>query len=368
MKGPPRALAIWKRPDQSQSWPHPALNATRVVLAPQLLGKRRGCHSRGTQACRHRKDHQLSHAVGITMGNTAVAQVPGLAQEVLDNLNTACGTKKAATDALARYSRIWTTTDRDGSDWNAHKIYMLQSLPFPKNLSNVPGGGRTTNADEVGDWLDTTPEALSPLRAAMKKAGAHIAKHNKFNPQHCNAIVEAAKKHVPNAVMLVDSPNDTCKQFVPRVNTILAELTPKRYEALDEPAFASHWAHPAQLMFGKFIGDTLKLPAAMAALLSPTGGIVGAGDKKYNKALFVLVDIVYSDPVIDRHSVVHDAFGFLYTLRARKGQPMGPGYTYIDPNPYMSGSNALADQLDGLRWWKAKMEMHKKGTPLKPPL
>eukprot|EP01043_Picozoa_sp_COSAG02_P058773 COSAG02_NODE_7371_length_3044_cov_2.009508_2_plen_316_part_00 len=61
---------------------------------------------------------------------------------------------------------------------------------------------------------------------------------------------------------------------------------------------------PAHLLFGAFVGDALNLHPCYGAMMSPTGGIVGA-----DNSFWLLRKVGAAGPVLFRHAVAHDAFG-----------------------------------------------------------
>ena len=91
------------------------------------------------------------------------------------------------------------------------------------------------------------------------------------------------------------------------------------------PDNSSHMASIEQLRFGKMVGDALGgLDPVFGALLSPTGGIPGAGNVRVTSS--VALAAAGGTEVVTNHGFAHDAAGYLLNY-----QGIGPGYQYV-PN------------------------------------
>jgi len=102
------------------------------------------------------------------------------------------------------------------------------------------------------------------------------------------------------------------------------------------------WGSIRQIKFGRVVIETLEydLDPIFGALLSPTGGIVGAG----NNALY---DGEHDDGVV-LHGIVHDAGGYLYNYHK-----IGPGYNYLRTRwTLFSTANPLSTQAAGIAFWE----------------
>ncbi len=104
----------------------------------------------------------------------------------------------------------------------------------------------------------------------------------------------------------------------------------------------AHMGSIAQLRFGKMIGDTLGLDPVFGALLSPTGGIAGPGNREVGRLAY---GVGGDREVTVNHGIAHDAGGYLYNYH-----DLGPGYQYV---PNMSfhvfdRGNPKAGQADGI--------------------
>ncbi|MEM9145824.1 MAG: hypothetical protein AAGC57_06460 [Pseudomonadota bacterium] len=104
----------------------------------------------------------------------------------------------------------------------------------------------------------------------------------------------------------------------------------------------------AQLMFGTVIGDAFGIHPVFAALLSPTGGLVGPGN-------WLIPGVVKAghlapDNPLALHGVVHDAGGYLL-----KFHDQGPGYNYRESKVELLGpEHLLTGHLSGIAYWVAE--------------
>ena len=123
------------------------------------------------------------------------------------------------------------------------------------------------------------------------------------------------------------------------------------YNQLDLCSKQDFWGTAQQLFCGKIISDAMDTNPILESIVHPTGGIVGPGDHVLNKAIKFATLLVINEKILLRHSIAHDAYGYLYKIKN-----IGPGYTYVDWNnafgqfPLIAG-NPLSDQLDGMCWW-----------------
>jgi hypothetical protein len=111
------------------------------------------------------------------------------------------------------------------------------------------------------------------------------------------------------------------------------------------PDNSAHMASIEQLRFGKLIGDALGVDPIFGALLSPTGGIAGAGNKEVGGFAYAAGG---GKDVVTTHGIAHDAGGYLLNYHN-----VGPGYQYVpDVSLHiLDRTNPLAGQVDGLRFF-----------------
>jgi hypothetical protein len=121
-----------------------------------------------------------------------------------------------------------------------------------------------------------------------------------------------------------------------------------------------HMGSIDQLRFGTLVGDSLGgIDPVFGALLSPTGGIPGAGNNEIGNAAYLAGG---GRDVVTLHGTAHDAAGYL-----RNYQNLGPGYNYVPgARAYLGDTNPLAGQLNGLDFY---YKLIRYGDPYyKPPL
>lgn len=97
----------------------------------------------------------------------------------------------------------------------------------------------------------------------------------------------------------------------------------------------------SSLRFGQVVGEATGLDPAFAAMLNPTGGMVGPG-------MDVLAPTDANSPVI-WHGIFHDAGGYLLNY-----QNSGPGYTYLadkQPASGRRGADPFQGQVEGISYW-----------------
>ncbi len=116
-------------------------------------------------------------------------------------------------------------------------------------------------------------------------------------------------------------------------------MTTRRDEYLQTRG--SFLGNQSSLRFGQVVGEATGLDPAFAAMLNPTGGMVGPG-------MDVLAPADANSPVI-WHGIFHDAGGYLLNY-----QNSGPGYTYLSdkqPDSGRHGSDPIQGQVEGISYW-----------------
>jgi hypothetical protein len=92
----------------------------------------------------------------------------------------------------------------------------------------------------------------------------------------------------------------------------------------------------------------LEIDPIFGALLNPTGGIVGPGNKS------LLSGRCY-DPIV-MHGIVHDAGGYLYNYHK-----FGPGYNYLKTKlTIFPTKSPLSSQIYGFYYWKSILKKFNK--------
>jgi hypothetical protein len=97
----------------------------------------------------------------------------------------------------------------------------------------------------------------------------------------------------------------------------------------------------AQLLFGKVVGDAFGIDPVFGSMLSPTGGLVGPGNKS------VQMD---DESPTTYHGIVHDAAGYLKNYHNQ-----GPGYDYMGREG-RNTNDPYTGQQSGMRYWHEKLD------------
>jgi hypothetical protein len=92
-----------------------------------------------------------------------------------------------------------------------------------------------------------------------------------------------------------------------------------------------------QLRFGSILGEVFGIDPVFGALISPTGGLAGPGNKS--------VQLSDNNPVA-LHGTVHDAAGYLTNAHGT-----GPGYNYLNKSWELSTTNKFSGQVSGIEHW-----------------
>ena len=98
----------------------------------------------------------------------------------------------------------------------------------------------------------------------------------------------------------------------------------------------SNW----QLRYGKVVGERLNIDPTFAAMLNPTGGLVGPGNQGWRP------DGAFMPESVAYHGAYHDAMGYLLNY-----QQQGPGYNYMESQFGFAKDNPLAGQSTGIAPW-----------------
>jgi len=94
------------------------------------------------------------------------------------------------------------------------------------------------------------------------------------------------------------------------------------------------------------------------ALLSPKGGIPGAGNQRVSDNM---ISFGGGLEIVTNHGIAHDAAGYLKTHHDR-----GPGYQYVPGTiDLLSNTNPLAGQTTGLRLFRNRTWYGQATEPLR---
>ncbi|MGF1444651.1 MAG: hypothetical protein ACFBRM_00445 [Pikeienuella sp.] len=119
----------------------------------------------------------------------------------------------------------------------------------------------------------------------------------------------------------------------------------KSVPALDEGKHPEFMASRGQFICGKVLGDAFGIHEVFAALLTPTGGLVGPGNWLIPGV--VTAGHLAPDNPVALHGSVHDAAGYLLTFHGD-----GPGYNYRENKlELLSTKSPLSGQISGIVYW-----------------
>ena len=93
----------------------------------------------------------------------------------------------------------------------------------------------------------------------------------------------------------------------------------------------------SQMRYGKIVGDAFGMDPVFGAILNPTGGMVGPGNKAFDA----------DSSAVGYHGIVHDAAGYLYNYHNHAG----PGYDYLGREGRNTAS-PYSGQREGIRYWR----------------
>lgn len=137
-----------------------------------------------------------------------------------------------------------------------------------------------------------------------------------------------------------------------------------RVPPLEDDTFPDFRASQEQLLFGAVLGEVFGIHEVFAALLSPTGGMVGPGNnfieagKKERDPnapedapdeFYIETDAMHLTDrhPIGLHGIFHDAAGYLTSYHDD-----GPGYNYLESDDeFLDTGNPLCGQVSGIEFW-----------------
>jgi hypothetical protein len=261
------------------------------------------------------------------------------------------------------------------------------------NVDNIPDGGTATRPQRQAR-VDTFTEQYLLESAAVQVAGAGdsrlasamTALQGSYDSQGRWSITvspEQIEQSLRTIAEVRNVPIDNIRQDFATFNALASErnnmsqIKPitdgQRYNETSDneyrvpmlslsegngvPNNSAHMGSLAQLRFGRFIGDTFGIDPVFGALLSPTGGIAGAGNREVSNTAYAMGG---GREVVTLHGIAHDAGGYL-----RNYHGMGPGYQYV-PSSFrlLDRTNPIAGQVQGLYFFR-NVTIY--GTPNPPP-
>lgn len=173
---------------------------------------------------------------------------------------------------------------------------------------------------------------------ALRDAMTALARDNPVDVErHLETIAKARQRPLEQIRGEYQRFRELQQQQRDKIKTSNGTVAP--IDALN-PEQADFMGSTWQLRYGKIVGDALDIDPVFAALLNPTGGLVGPGNKG------LAPDAWYMPEAIAYHGAYHDATGYLYNYHNQ-----GPGYNYMNSPFGLPTSNPLAGQMTGIAEW-----------------
>ena len=215
-------------------------------------------------------------------------------------------------------------------------------IGWPTVLIGPPGQADAVASVFSDEYLSTLVdkeiqgENSKELKEAMDTLWKY--RHDPNNPAVADALKKIAEAR--------GKPLDQIQQDWQRYQAALAEQERiAAQKGIEPPPGINTFLHPnfmgstSQLRYGQVAGDALGMDPVFGALLNPTGGLVGPGNKAVDG----------NDSALGYHGAVHDAGGYLYNYHDQ-----GPGYDYLGLEGRDKGS-PLTGQREGISYWRDKL-------------
>lgn len=183
--------------------------------------------------------------------------------------------------------------------------------------------------------------ANSPaLRQAMNEL-------SKNNPQNVDKALEVLAKERDRPLDQIKQEYETYLEKRTKVEDAIAHSNGK-LEPIDQllPGQSDFMGSNWQLRYGKIVGDQFGIDPVFGAMLNPTGGMVGPGNKG------LAPDAWYMPTPVAYHGAYHDATGYLFNYHKT-----GPGYNYMGSPIGLSTDNPLAGQGTGIAQWTINTQL-----------
>jgi len=264
-------------------------------------------------------------ADGITRaGKAVVAGVSAVATVLGEVVNTAVGlTATLATSLYAAVKSVFTSRPP------AHAL----TQPCPGTTVDI------YNNDYRMSLLDSTFDGAGDPKLAESMNAIRSPLSPEDQERHLQILADA--RHRP-----VEEMRAEYEKYLQIRSEVDDRILTKKLEPIDElkPEQAGFMGSTWQLRYGKATGDDLGVDPVFGAMLNPTGGLVGPGNR--GKA----PDAWYMPESVAYHGAYHDAMGYLYNYHNR-----GAGYNYLQSPIGLDTSNPLAGQATGIMQWSINL-------------
>ncbi|SFP82623.1 YD repeat-containing protein, partial [Variovorax sp. PDC80] len=245
---------------------------------------------------------------------------------------------------------------------NSKQVYTLEKLTAMPTWA-IQGAGdpdlisamtklQGTRDKVTGEWTPYDQEKTAELlETVVRVRGVSAEKINGDYDEFLRTIADREDRTYSNGQKL--RPFDELSREEHRVPLLSMRATD------GVPDNSVHMGSIEQLRFGKMVGDSLGgLDPVFGALLSPTGGIPGAGNVRVTSSTGIAM--AGGIDVVTNHGIAHDAAGYLLNYHG-----IGPGYQYVPGNSglFFSTKDPWGGQFSGLTLYN---NIRLYGTPTAP--
>jgi hypothetical protein len=173
---------------------------------------------------------------------------------------------------------------------------------------------------------------------ALRQAMNELLKNN---PENVDKALAVLAKERGRPLEQIKQEYETYLEKRTKVDDAIAHSNGK-LEPIDQllPGQSDFMGSNWQMRYGKIVGDQFGIDPVFGAMLNPTGGMVGPGNKG------LAPDAWYMPTPVAYHGAYHDATGYLFNYHKT-----GPGYNYMNSPIGLSTDNPLAGQGTGIAQW-----------------
>lgn len=287
-------------------------------------------------------------AVGEAVANTAVAAGKAVA-------NTAVAVGQFVGDTVVGAWHVaGEVVNFAGSFAVITTAYLFSAAAYPfrlaaKLFSPTKSPNETVVVQCPGAEVDIFTNDYRKTLIDSKFAGANspalrqaMNELSKSNPENVDKALAVLAKERDRPLEQIKQEYETYLEKRTKVDDAIAHSNGK-LEPIDQllPAQSDFMGSNWQLRYGKIVGDQFGIDPVFGAMLNPTGGMVGPGNKG------LAPDAWYMPTPVAYHGAYHDATGYLFNYHDKTG----PGYNYMNSPIGLSTDNPLAGQGTGIAQW-----------------
>ncbi len=261
--------------------------------------------------------------------------------------------KAAARGAVAAWHVAGEVLNFAGSLAVITTAYLFSAVAYPfrraaKLFSPTKPPSETVVTQCPGAEIDIFTNDYRKTLIDSKFAGANspalrqaMNELSKNNPENVDKALEVIAKERDRPLEQIKQEYETYLEKRTKVEDAIAHSNGK-LEPIDQllPTQSDFMGSNWQLRYGKIVGDQFGIDPVFGAMLNPTGGMVGPGNKG------LAPDAWYMPTPVAYHGAYHDATGYLFNYHKT-----GPGYNYMNSPIGLSTDNPLAGQGTGIAQW-----------------